>query len=79
MASPCEALISEPDKTPTDQPGTCIPLELTYHPPNLQVKIITRNPQLLRVDPETAPIFKAAIAVIAAYVTRFPCQERSWW
>ena len=52
---PCEAVILEPDSTPTEQPSYN-PLVLTYmnQPTNILPKtIITRNLQLLRDDYET--------------------------
>ena len=64
--SPVQLLISEPDETPAEQPGT-IPLVLTYHPTNVQVKnIITRNLHLIRDDPETATIFQP-LRILCAY------------
>lgn len=71
---PPKALISEPDEIPADQPGT-IPVILTYHPTNVQVKnIITRNLHLVRDDPEQQQFwspyaFYVRIAVIATYAT----------
>ena len=66
MAIPRAALISEPNETPAEQPGI-IPLVLTYHPTNVQVKnIITRNLHLVRDDPETATIFQPQ-RVLCAY------------
>ena len=66
MATPRATLISEPNETPAEQPGT-IPLVLTYHPTNVLVnKIITRNLHLVRDDPETATIFQP-LRVLCAY------------
>ena len=63
---PPKALISEPDEIPADQPGT-IPVILTYHPTNVQVKnIITRNLHLVRDDPETTAILKP-LRILCAY------------
>ena len=66
---PWAALISEPDSTPTEQPGYN-PLVLTYQPTNkLPKKIITRNLHLLRDDHENRSLKSSFVLPLCTLCT----------